>query len=71
MRTGCFGSETDLLEVRRVGIFNDDNLSAFSRKVAFADHMPWAGVARYMAGRILSRLGLTLHEKDLRNHALL
>jgi peptidoglycan/xylan/chitin deacetylase (PgdA/CDA1 family) len=54
-RTGWFGSETDLLRVRRVGIFNDDNLSAFARKVAFADHMPWPGVARYMVGRIRSR----------------
>jgi peptidoglycan/xylan/chitin deacetylase (PgdA/CDA1 family) len=54
-QTGWFGSDTDLLRVRRVGIFSDDNLSAFARKVAFADIMPWSRVARYMAGRMRSR----------------
>jgi hypothetical protein len=55
MQTGCFGSETDLLEVRRVHIFSNDKLSAFTRKVVFTDHMSWNDVARYIDRRIQSR----------------
>ena len=56
-QTGWFGSETDLLRVRRVGIFSDDNLSAFARKVAFADHMPWKQVVGYITSRVGVKLG--------------
>jgi peptidoglycan/xylan/chitin deacetylase (PgdA/CDA1 family) len=56
-RTGWFGSETDLLRVRRVAVFSHDSLSAFARKIVFAtSNVSWKKMAEYTADRIKSRL---------------
>ncbi|MBI4688141.1 MAG: polysaccharide deacetylase family protein [Nitrospirae bacterium] len=55
-RTGWFGSDPDILRVRRVAVFSHDSLSAFARKLAFAtSDVSWQTIARYTAGRIKSR----------------
>jgi peptidoglycan/xylan/chitin deacetylase (PgdA/CDA1 family) len=56
-RTGWFGSEPDLLQVRRVAIFHHDTLSAFARKLAFADtSVDWPKMTRYALSRVKDRL---------------
>jgi peptidoglycan/xylan/chitin deacetylase (PgdA/CDA1 family) len=56
-RTGWVGSEPDPLQIRRVAIFADDNLSTFARKIAFADtNVAWSRMVHYTAARIKSRL---------------
>lgn len=56
-RTGWFGSDPDLLRVRRVAVFSHDDLSTFARKLAFADNnVEWGRMAKYAAGRVRSRL---------------
>jgi peptidoglycan/xylan/chitin deacetylase (PgdA/CDA1 family) len=56
-RTGWFGSDPDLLLVRRIAIFSHDNLSTFARKLAFADNnVEWGRMAKYAVGRVRSRL---------------
>lgn len=56
-RIGWFGSEPDLLLVRRFAVFCHDTLSAFARKLAFADNnLGWTRMAKYAAGRLKSRL---------------
>ena len=58
-RTGWFGSEKDLLRVRRVAVYNGDNLSTYARKLVFADNeVSWSRMTRYMASRFRARLGL-------------
>jgi len=45
-------------ELRRISVFNTDNVARLARKLAFADnHGSWATVGRYYMGRIRSRLG--------------
>ena len=56
-RTGWFGSEPDLLRVRRVSVFYEDNLSVFARKIAFADNdVSWPRMTRYIFARLRDRL---------------
>ncbi|MBI4698012.1 MAG: polysaccharide deacetylase family protein [Nitrospirae bacterium] len=56
-RTGWFGSESDLLRVRRVAVFSFDSLSTFARKVAFAGtDVRWRSMAGYFVDRIRSRI---------------
>jgi len=56
-RTGWFGSEKDLLRIRRVAVFSGDSLSAFARKLVFADNeVSWARMTRYMASRVRAKL---------------
>ena len=56
-RTGWFGSETDLMRVRRVAVFPYDSLSVFARKVAFAGtDVRWRSMAGYFIDRIRSRV---------------
>jgi len=58
-RTGWFGSERDALLIRRVAVFPEDSLSAFARKLVFADNeVSWSRMTRYMASRFRARLGL-------------
>lgn len=56
-QTGWLGSDSDPLQVRRVAVFADDDLSTFARKIVFADNnVSWSRMARYVASRITSRL---------------
>jgi peptidoglycan/xylan/chitin deacetylase (PgdA/CDA1 family) len=56
-QTGWLGSEPDPLKVRRLEILSGDNLSAFARKIAFADNnVSWPRMAKYVISRIQSRL---------------
>ncbi len=56
-RTGWFGSDPDPLRVRRVGVFADDTLSKFARKLAFAGtSVGWAHIADYFVRRLRSRV---------------
>lgn len=56
-RTGWFGSDSDLLQVRRIAVFSHDNLATFARKLAFADNeVGWWKMTKYAAGRVRSRL---------------
>lgn len=56
-RTGWFGSEPDLLKVRRVAVFSYDSLSSFARKLAFADtDVSWGKMTKYMAKRLFQRI---------------
>jgi peptidoglycan/xylan/chitin deacetylase (PgdA/CDA1 family) len=56
-RTGWFGSEPDLMRVRRVAVFSFDGLSTFARKVAFAGtDVSWGNMAGYFIDRIQSRV---------------
>lgn len=56
-RTGWFGSDSDLLQVRRVAVFSHDDFATFARKLAFADNeVGWWKMTKYAAGRIRSRL---------------
>jgi peptidoglycan/xylan/chitin deacetylase (PgdA/CDA1 family) len=56
-RTGWFGNEPDPLRVRRVGVFANDTLSIFVRKLAFAGtNVSWKYVADYFIGRLRSRV---------------
>jgi peptidoglycan/xylan/chitin deacetylase (PgdA/CDA1 family) len=52
-RPGWLGSERDLFLVRRVGVFADDSLSVFARKLTFADYnVSW----RRLAGRLVDHV---------------
>jgi len=56
-RTGWFGSEPDIMRVRRVAVFSFDSLSTFARKVAFAGtDVSWGNMANYFIDRIRSRV---------------
>lgn len=56
-RTGWYGSDPDPLHVRRVGVFADDTLSIFARKLAFAGtSVGWTHIADYFIRRIRSRV---------------
>lgn len=56
-RPGWFGSDPDLLRVRRVAVFSHDDLSTFARKLAFADNnVEWGRMAKYAVGRLKNRL---------------
>lgn len=56
-RTGWFGSDPDILRVRRVAIFSNDSLSTFARKLAFAGtNVRWKYMADYFLTRIRSRV---------------
>lgn len=56
-RTGWFGSDPDLLRVRRVAIFSHDRLSTFARKLAFADtNVAWDRMVNYLFTRIRSKV---------------
>lgn len=58
-RTGWYGSEKDALLIRRVTVFPEDSVSAFARKLVFADNeVSWSRMTRYMASRFRARLGL-------------
>jgi peptidoglycan/xylan/chitin deacetylase (PgdA/CDA1 family) len=57
--TGRFGSAPDLWRVCRVGVFSDDTLSTFARKLVFADtEVRWRHVAGSAAGKLLSTVGV-------------
>lgn len=52
-RPGWFGSEPDLLRVRRVSVFSHDNASVLARKLAFADNnVGWWRMAKYASDRL-------------------
>ena len=56
-RTGWFGNDSDLLQIRRVAVFSHDGLATFARKLAFADNeVGWWKMTKYAAGRVRSRL---------------
>ncbi|MBI5469663.1 MAG: polysaccharide deacetylase family protein [Deltaproteobacteria bacterium] len=56
-RTGWFGSDPDMLRVRRVAVFSDDSLSTFARKLVFADNeVDWGRMTNYMASRVRARI---------------
>ncbi|MBW1793714.1 MAG: polysaccharide deacetylase family protein [Deltaproteobacteria bacterium] len=56
-RPGWFGSEKDLLRIRRVPVFSHDTLSSFARKLAFAyTNVGWDRMMSYAMERIKSRL---------------
>lgn len=56
-RTGWFGSDPDILRVRRVAIFSNDSLSIFARKLAFADtNVAWRRMVNYLFTRIRSKV---------------
>lgn len=56
-RTGWFGSDPDMLRVRRVAVFSDDSLSTFARKLVFADNeVDWGRMTDYVISRMRSRI---------------
>ncbi|MEO6697218.1 MAG: polysaccharide deacetylase family protein, partial [Gammaproteobacteria bacterium] len=58
-RSGWALHNHDLMRIRRVSVFAHDGLSAFARKLAFADNdVSWRHLARYSAERILARIGI-------------
>jgi len=56
-RPGWWGSDSDLLQVRRVAIFADDTPARLARKLCFADNdVRWRTIARYYTSRIRARV---------------
>jgi len=56
-RPGWWGSETDLLQVRRVAVFADDTPARLARKLCFADNdVRWRTIARYYTSRLQARM---------------
>jgi peptidoglycan/xylan/chitin deacetylase (PgdA/CDA1 family) len=57
-RPGWLNSDPDMLRIRRISIFAQDNLSAFARKLALADNdVRWRRMLRYGARRFAAVLG--------------
>jgi peptidoglycan/xylan/chitin deacetylase (PgdA/CDA1 family) len=57
---GFLGEKQSLFEIPRIGVFCDDSLSKFSRKVLFADtEVSWPQLAGRLSDRI--RRALVMH----------
>lgn len=58
-RSGWALRDRDPLRMRRVSVFNHDNLAAFARKLAFADNdVSWPRLGGYALDRVKARLGI-------------
>lgn len=56
-RSGWARSDPDPMRVRRLAVYNTDNLACFARKLAFADNeASWGDVCGYYLRRIAARL---------------
>lgn len=56
-RPGWWGSESDLLQLRRVAVFADDTPARLARKLFFADNdVRWRTIAGYYTSRIQARI---------------
>jgi peptidoglycan/xylan/chitin deacetylase (PgdA/CDA1 family) len=56
-RPGWWGSERDLLQLRRVAVFGDDTPACLARKLCFADNdVRWRTIAGYYTSRIQARI---------------
>ncbi|MDP1680581.1 MAG: polysaccharide deacetylase family protein [Burkholderiales bacterium] len=57
-RSGWALRDGNPLRLRRLAIFNDDNLSSFARKIAFATNdVRWASMIGYWRRQLLARMG--------------
>ncbi|MGH8671429.1 MAG: polysaccharide deacetylase family protein [Burkholderiales bacterium] len=62
VKPGWFGSTADKYGLRRVTVFGDDSLSAFARKLVFADNaVGWSRMARYAINRAQTRFKSPRH----------
>jgi len=56
-RSGWARHDEDPLRIRRLSVFDKDTLSAFARKLVFADNnVSWRALFHYTKGRITARL---------------
>lgn len=62
-RSGWALIDEDLFRIRRISVFNNDNLAAFARKLTFADNdVSWSRLVRYGFERLSARLSCAAAE---------